>query len=128
MKDSDKITLRKMVYWGPVGAAEWEREVGAVVEVDIELHADLGRACKSDALNDTIDYAKLYGLVGEVIAGRHHNLLESLAEEIAGAALGLGDCEKVVVRVRKPHPPVGGPCDNAEVEITRRQASRDNER
>lgn len=124
MKDSEKITLRNMVYWGFVGAAGWERETRTRIEVDVEIHADLRKACKSDDLNDTIDYAKLYDLIGGVIDGGHHNLLESLAGEIAGAALGMGGCEKVVVRVRKPHPPVGGPCDDAEVEVTRYKVSR----
>ncbi len=124
MENTDKITLRNMVYWGPVGTTEWERELRTRIEVDIVVYTDLKRACMSDDLNDTMDYAKLHDLVGEVIGGKHHNLLESLAEEIAGLALGPGDCEKVVVRVRKPHPPVGGPCDNAEVEITRHKVSR----
>jgi len=124
MENTDKITLRNMVYWGSVGAAEWEREVGTRIEVDIVVYTDLKKACMSDDVNDTMDYAKLHDLVGEVIGGKHHNLLESLAEEIAGLALGLGGCEKVVVRVRKPHPPVDGPCDDAEVEITRHKVSR----
>ncbi len=124
MEDSEKITLKNMVFWGFVGAAEREREVKTRIEVDVEIHADLNKACKSDDLNDTIDYAKLHDLIREVIDRRHHNLIESLAEEIAGEALGLGDCGKVVVRVRKPQPPVGGSCDAAEVEITRHKVGR----
>ena len=124
MNDSEKITLKNMVFGGRVGAAEWERKVRTRVEVDLEIHADLKKACKSDDLDDTINYSKLYDLVGKAVGGKHHNLLESLAEEIAAAAFGSYDCDRVVVRVRKPHPPVGGPCDDAEVEIVRHKVNR----
>jgi dihydroneopterin aldolase len=51
-------------------------------------------------------------------------LLESLAEEISDAAFGLSDCEKTVVRVRKPQPPFEGQCEAAEVEIVRYNKNR----
>ncbi len=123
-QNSEKVTLGNMVFSGFVGASEWEREQKTRIEVDVEIHADLGAACKSDALNDTIDYSRLYDLAAQVVASRHHNLLESLAEEIADAAFGLGGCEKIIVRVRKPRPPVGGECGFAEVEIFRNKANR----
>lgn len=123
-KDSEKVTLGNMVFSGFVGVSESEREQETRIEVDVEMHADLSKACKSDALDDTIDYSRLHDLVAEVVASRHHNLLESLAEEIADAAFGLGECEKIVVRVRKPRPPVGGECGFAEVEIVRHRANR----
>ena len=123
MKDSEKITLKNLVFWGSVGAAEWEREVRTRIEVDIEIYADLKKACISDALNDTIDYSKVREFAGEIIGAKHHNLLESLAEEIADAAFGLGDCDKIVLRGRKPQPPVEGHCDYAEGEIVRHTAA-----
>ena len=48
----------------------------------------------------------------------------ALAEEIAAVAFGSCDCDRVVVRVRKPHPPVGGPCDDAGIEIVRHTVNR----
>jgi len=124
MKDTEKITLKNMVFSGFVGASEWERKQKTRIEVDLELHADLRKACKSDDLNDTIDYAQLHALAGEVIAAKHHNLLESLAEEIADAAFGVSECEMMVVRVRKPRPPIEGACDYAEVEVVRHNSNR----
>ena len=124
MKDSEKVTLGNMIFSGFVGVSEWEREQETRIEVDVEMSADLGKACKSDALDDTIDYSRLHDLAAEVVASKRHNLLESLAEEIADAAFGLGACEKIVVRVRKPRPPVGGECGFAEVEIVRHRANR----
>ena len=124
MENSEKITLKNMTFSAFVGAAEWERDVRTRIEVDLELHTDLEKACKSDSLDDTIDYAMVYDLVSGVINGKHHNLLESVAGEIADAVFGACDCAKIVVRIRKPHPPVGGPCDHAEIEIVRHKGKR----
>lgn len=124
MRDSEKITLRNMVFSASVGVADWEREVTTRIEVDVEVCADLKKACMSDEINATIDYSRLYDLIKEVVDSKHHQLLESLAEEISGVAFGLGDCEKVVVRIRKPDPPVGGVCGHAEVEIVRHKTNR----
>jgi dihydroneopterin aldolase len=124
MEDSEKITLKNMTFSAFVGAAEWERDVRTRIEVDLELYADLEKACTSDSLDDTIDYASVYDLVSEVINGKHHNLLESVAEEIADTVFDSCKCDKVVVRIRKPHPPLGGPCDHAEIEIVRHKGKR----
>ncbi|RJP74366.1 MAG: dihydroneopterin aldolase [Candidatus Abyssobacteria bacterium SURF_17] len=124
MQNNERITLKNMLLAGSIGVADWERKVPTRIEVDLELYADLKEACKSDDLNDTIDYAKAYELVNQVIKARHHNLIESVAEEVASAVLKLCDCQKVVVRVRKPHPPLSGMCDYAEVEIARHRGNR----
>ncbi len=124
IKDSEKITLKNMAFSAHVGVAGWERDVRTPIGVDLEICADLKKACKSDNLDDTINYASIYDVVGKVVDGRHHNLLESLAAEVADAVFGLCDCQKIVVRIRKPHPPVGGICDHAEVEIVRHKPRR----
>lgn len=124
MNDSDKITLKNMAFSAFVGAAEWERDVRTRIEIDLQMYFDLTKACKSDSLDDTIDYAMVYELVSKVINGKHHNLLESVAEEIANAVFDSCGCGKIVVRIRKPHPPVGGPCDYAEVKIVRHNTKR----
>lgn len=119
MNSLGKITLKNMVFLGSVGVAHWERETLTRLEVDVEIHAGLEKACKSDNVNDTINYSKIHARVGEIVAARHHNLLESVAQDVADGIIDMYACERVVVNVRKPHPPVGGMCDYAQVEITR---------
>ncbi len=108
-----------MVFFGAVGVAQWERETLTRLEVDVEIHADLEKACKSDDVNDTINYSKIYERVGEIVAARHHNLLETVARDVADGIIDMYECERVVVKVRKPHPPVSGICDYAQVELIR---------
>ena len=55
-----------------------------------------------------------------MLDGPSRNLLESLAEAIAGALLARFEAvEEVVVRIRKPAVRLGGPLDHASVEIRR---------
>lgn len=124
MEHTEKITLRNMVFTCSVGTAEWEREVSTHIEVDLEVHADLEKACRTDDVNDTIDYTEIYGLASKIVGARHYNLLESLAGELADGVIGLCGAGEVVVRIRKPHPPVGGPCACAEIEISRHNLGR----
>ncbi len=124
MNGTEKITLKNIQCAGSVGVSDWEHTVPTRLEVDLEIYADLRKASRSDDLNDTIDYAKAHDFVKQVIARKHHNLLESLAEEIAQELFNLRDCDKIVVRIRKPHPPVSGACDYAEVEVVRHKPHR----
>ncbi|MDK2126573.1 dihydroneopterin aldolase [Parachitinimonas caeni] len=66
-----------------IGVYEWERIAPQVVEVDLEIGIPSPRACYSDQLNDTIDYAKVVDRLRHVLAEQHFLLLEALAEYIA---------------------------------------------
>ncbi|MBI4831204.1 MAG: dihydroneopterin aldolase [Candidatus Lindowbacteria bacterium] len=124
MKDCDKLTLKNMVFLCSLGCTEWERHVRTRVEVDVEISTYLKKACKSDDVSDTINYLNIYDVVSGVVNGKHHNLIESVAQEVAADVLTRCDCEQVVVRVRKPHPPLNGMCDCAEIEIVRQRVNR----
>lgn len=100
-----------------VGCSAEERRVGQHLEIDLEFHLDLRRA--DDHIERSVDYAKAHALVKQAVEGHEANLIETIAERAAGAILGLGG-STVVVRVRKPAPPIpGGHADFAEVEIRR---------
>jgi dihydroneopterin aldolase len=59
--------MEGMVFFGRHGVFPAERELGARFTVDVELEADLAQAARSDRLEDTIDYARAYRMVGEVV-------------------------------------------------------------
>jgi dihydroneopterin aldolase len=118
----DRITLRNIRVFTHVGCTAEERRVGQHLEIDIEFHLDLRGPGASDKISDSIDYAKAFALVQKAVAGLEANLLETIAERAADSIADLGAPE-VVVRVRKPAPPIpGGHADFAEVEIRRRRA------
>lgn len=116
---SDRIRVCGITVYGRHGVSEAEQCLGRPFLVDVELELDLSEAGKSDDLGRTVDYARVCEVVAAVNAGRCFRLLEAFAEEIAKNVLAEVGGDKVVVRVRKPHPPVGMVVEAAEVEITR---------
>jgi 7,8-dihydroneopterin aldolase/epimerase/oxygenase len=115
---NDRIVLTGMVFHGRHGALPAERELGQRFTVDVELEADLRRAGTTDRLADTVNYVDAYEIVGEIVDGPPLNLLEAVAERIAGRLLELPGVARVTVRVHK-RPPLPGEFHDAAVEVTR---------
>lgn len=111
-----------MVFYGYHGVFDAEREIGQRFEVDVELHLDLSSIGRSDDLEMTVNYVDVYTIVKELAEEHEFQLVEGLAHAIAEQILTAYDLEKVVVRVRKPHAPIGGTSNGVEVEIERTPA------
>jgi 7,8-dihydroneopterin aldolase/epimerase/oxygenase len=71
-----------------IGVYEWERWVPQTVQFDIELAIPEQRAQNSDAIGETIDYARVVQRIEETLAEAHFLLLERLAEHVAGLVMG----------------------------------------
>jgi len=110
-----------MVFFGYHGALPEERVIGQRFVVDVEVQADLKRAGASDQLEDTINYGELYTVAEDVVTGPPFNLIEAVAEQIAGRILSQQPLvESVIVRVRKPGVPIpGSVLGSSEVRIER---------
>ncbi len=104
---SDRLLLEGLQFFGHHGDVEAERALGGRVDVDVEIRGDLRPAGRSDQLRDTVDYVRCYEAVRQVVETRQHNLLETVAEEVAAALLAEQRIESVVVRVAK-QPPLAG--------------------
>ena len=118
----DKIQLEGMVFYAHHGVSLAERELGQRFVVDLEVERDTRAAGLSDDPEDTVNYARMYTLIREIMEGPSRNLLESLAEAIAGRVLGEFDVESARVRVRKPEVPLKGSIlAHAGVEVLRRR-------
>ena len=117
----DKIILKDMRFFGRHGCLPAELELGQWFEVDLEISADLSRAGDTDDLRDTLDYAALYSRIKAVAEGPSYALIEALAARIADICLSFDRADKVIVRLKKPQAPLGGPLAYAAVEIERRR-------
>ncbi|HVD01134.1 MAG TPA: dihydroneopterin aldolase [Candidatus Dormibacteraeota bacterium] len=114
----DRILMEGMGFFGRHGVFPAERELGARFSVDVLLEGDLRAPGRSDRLEETIDYARAYEVVREVVEGEPRHLLEAVAESVAGRLLALPRVERVTVRVHKK-PPLPGEFRSVSVEITR---------
>lgn len=117
----DKIVLHGMDFYGYHGILPEERSLGQRYVVDLELYLDLRPAGESDDLNHTVDYAKVFELVESIITGQPYQLLEALAEAVAGVVLKSFPVKEVLVRVKKPQAPIPGKFAWMSVEIHRNQ-------
>jgi dihydroneopterin aldolase len=93
----DIIFIRDLRLAIKVGIYAWEREVPQTVRFDLEIGLADSRAAQSDAINDTIDYAKVVQRIETSLADNQIQLLEKLAEHIA--AMIIGDFRAPWVRV-----------------------------
>jgi dihydroneopterin aldolase len=115
----DKILLDGLVFFGKHGCHAAENDLGQKFLVDIELECDLVRAGQTDALDDTLDYVRVYNAAKEIMEGPSCKLLEHLAQRIADFSLQDERVLSAWVRIRKPHIALPGSLDFVGVEITR---------
>ena len=113
------IRIHNAVFYAYHGVLTDEQNLGGKFDVDVDLHCDLTRGAKSDHLQDTVNYERVYDCIRSLVLDKKHFLLESLAGSIGKGILNnFSKVNSVTVRVRKPGAPVRGVIDHVEVEIT----------
>jgi dihydroneopterin aldolase len=113
------IRLHNAVFYAYHGVLIDEQNLGGKFEVDVDLHCDLSKGAKSDHLDDTVNYERVYDCIRMLVTEKKHLLLESLASTIGrGILKNFSSVKSVTVRVRKPSAPVKGIIDYVEVELT----------
>jgi dihydroneopterin aldolase len=112
------IRLHNAVFYAYHGVQLDEQNLGGKFEVDVDLYCDLSRGAKSDHLDDTVNYERVYDCIRILVMEKKHLLLESLASTIGNGILeNFSKVQSVTVRVRKPSAPVKGVIDYVEVEL-----------
>jgi dihydroneopterin aldolase len=97
----DIIFLRELKVDTLIGVYDWERIVPQTLQIDLDIGMPNSRACQSDDLVDALDYAEIVKHLKDVLASRHFNLLEALAEHIAQILLKDFNAPWVKVSVAK---------------------------
>jgi dihydroneopterin aldolase / 2-amino-4-hydroxy-6-hydroxymethyldihydropteridine diphosphokinase len=116
---TDRIVLQGISARGRHGVLESEKVQGQDFVVDVTLEVDLRRAGRSDVLAHTVNYAEVAADVVTLITGPSLDLIETLADQIAAAALKRPLVQAVEVTVHKPHAPVGVPFGDVQVRVER---------
>jgi dihydroneopterin aldolase len=115
----DTIRLLDVVLRGHHGVSPAEREAGQKLEIDVELGADLDKAGRDDALESTIDYRDIYGVVERAVTEKSFRLLEALARQVAIDLLEAFPVERARIKIRKANVGVSGNLRCFEVELER---------
>lgn len=85
-----------------IGVYDWERTQQTTLLADIILDAPLSKACHSDNVDDTIDYAKFSEALVELAASSEFELLESLGQALCDCALQQFNVQKIDLTLEKP--------------------------
>ncbi len=98
----DKIFLRELKVDAIIGIWDWERKIRQTIIIDLEMSADIAKAAATDDINDTLDYKGVAKRVQEFVADSSFQLVETLAERIAGIVRDEFGVAWVRVVVHKP--------------------------
>ncbi len=108
-----------MAFYGYHGLFEEEAKLGQKFEVDVEIYGNF-RGFAHNNTPHAVDYPRVCNIVERVVTGERFGLVEALADRIADVLQTELGLTKLLVRVRKPNPPVSISFDGVEVEVIRR--------
>jgi 7,8-dihydroneopterin aldolase/epimerase/oxygenase len=103
-----------------VGVLEHEKRYEQRIVISAELTVRDEYDGVSDRLADVLDYSKVVDGIVRLVQSEHVNLIETLAERIAGQCLSDARVEAVRVRIEKPE--VMQYCRSVGIEIERRRS------
>lgn len=115
----DRVLITGLQESGIHGVLPEERTRAQPFEVDVELSVDLAPAGASDALDDTVDYARVADAVSRIVREESYQLLERLATRIAEECRVDDRVLAVTVTVRKLEPPMDLTLDHVAVRLQR---------
>lgn len=98
----DRIFLEELKIETIIGIWEWERKIRQTVVIDLEMSADIAKAAATDQVEDTLNYKQVAKRLQQFVGDSSFQLVETLAERIAGIVREEFDVAWVRVRVNKP--------------------------
>jgi dihydroneopterin aldolase len=123
---TDELAVTGIECFGHHGVFEFERREGQTFLVDLVLGIDTAPAAGSDDLRDTVDYGSLVAQVLAAVEKDPVDLIETLAQRIAGVCLLDDRVEWARVTVHKPDAPIEATFADVTLTITRkREVPRD---
>ncbi|MBT8109012.1 MAG: dihydroneopterin aldolase [Gammaproteobacteria bacterium] len=98
----DIIFLHDLRIETVIGLWEWERKIRQTVAIDLEMSADIRKAAATDSVDDTLNYKLVAKRLQQYVGESSFQLVETLAEKIAGIVTDEFDVAWVRVKVSKP--------------------------
>ncbi len=117
------IFVRDLVLTCSIGVYRHERDAPQSVRLNLDLAIRDDRAGITDRIDDTVSYEGIVDRAQGIVAARHYNLVETLAESLAGMCLN--DDRVIVVNVRVEKLDVFPYAGSVGVEIERSRKIRE---
>ena len=98
----DIIFLRDLRIDTIIGIYDWERKVKQTISLDLEMGTDIRRSAETDAIEDTLNYKAVAKRLIAFVEESEFQLVETLAERIAGIVLEEFEVPWLKLTVHKP--------------------------
>ena len=116
----DEIRIVDLEVFANHGVFPEENALGQKFIVNLVLRGDFSAACKSDVLDDSVDYGAVCHLVDATLRASTFKLIERAAQAVADAVLDRFPLvQEIDVELKKPWAPIGLPVAYASEKITR---------
>ncbi|MCY4017025.1 MAG: dihydroneopterin aldolase [Gammaproteobacteria bacterium] len=99
---SDIVYIRELEVETIIGIFDWERERRQIVSIDLDLGFDIRAAAESDDIAAALDYKAISHRVRDFVAAAEFQLVEALAEAVAGIILAEFPVPWLRLRLGKP--------------------------
>lgn len=116
---TDQLAVRGIEVFAHHGVFEHERRDGQTFVIDLLLGLDTRPAAETDDLSKTVDYGSLVMDVVAAVAKDPVDLIETVAQRIAGVCLEREQVEWAEVTVHKPHAPIEATYSDVALTIKR---------
>lgn len=98
----DTIFLSEVKVETKLGVPDWERMTPQTILLDMEIAMPHSNSCKTDAIDDTIDYGQVIVRIRQTLKERSFQLVEALAEHVCQLVMTEFGAPWVKIRVAKP--------------------------
>jgi len=116
----DRINIKNLEVFGKHGVLPEEKTLVSKFVISAALYFDLRNACRTDAIEDTLDYGDICFRIKAFVENNTFNLIETLAGRLAEMLLtGTDKLQRVWLEVKKPWAPVAAPLETVSVGIER---------
>jgi dihydroneopterin aldolase len=85
-----------------IGIYDWERKVKQTISLDLEMGTDIRKSAETDAIEDTLNYKAVAKRLIAFVGDSEYQLVETLAEKIAGIVLAEFEVPWLKLTVHKP--------------------------
>lgn len=85
-----------------IGIYDWERKIRQTISLDLEMATDIGKAAKSDNIDDALSYKTVAKRLIDFVEASEFELVEALAEKICSIILEEFEVPWVKLTLHKP--------------------------
>ncbi len=100
------LTISGIELYTNIGISEEEKKEKREIDVEVSIDA-----------NNFIDLREVYSLIKDTVEGSVYTFIEDIANRVLSVLVKTYMPNTLTVKVRKPHPPIGGRVDYIECEL-----------